>query len=102
MKDRELNVHEAIFYMSSLMIALDHLHSFNVIHRDLKSQNILVGHDGHLIIADFGVSEFDDGQLSALRVPCGTVSHRVSLKYLLNIIYRIKLIVCPSFSLLKW
>lgn len=78
---RELNIHEKVFYMSSLAIALHHLHSFNVIHRDLKSQNVLIGQDGHLIISDFGVSVIDDKKPSSLRVPCGTVTHRVGFMF---------------------
>mmetsp|Transcript_32330 Transcript_32330/g.52228 ORF Transcript_32330/g.52228 Transcript_32330/m.52228 type:complete len:399 (+) Transcript_32330:152-1348(+) len=36
--------------------AMDYLHSVNIIHRDLKSHNILVDEDWHCKISDFGLS----------------------------------------------
>ena len=38
-------------------MGLDYIHSKNVIYRDLKPENLLIGIDGHLKIADFGLSK---------------------------------------------
>lgn len=38
--------------------ALNHLHSNNVVHRDVKGHNILITGDGHVKLIDFGVSAY--------------------------------------------
>jgi serine/threonine protein kinase len=36
---------------------LKYLHEHDVVHRDIKPENLLVDHDDHLYLSDFGVSE---------------------------------------------
>lgn len=47
----------ARFYFSEILIGLDYLHSKNVVYRDIKPENILIDIDGHIRIADFGLSK---------------------------------------------
>jgi serine/threonine protein kinase len=44
--------------MRQFLAGLDEIHKFNVIHRDLKPQNLLINKHGILKIADFGFARF--------------------------------------------
>jgi serine/threonine protein kinase len=43
-------------YMRDIAAAVSYLHSRCVIHRDIKTENILIGSDGVLKLADFGTA----------------------------------------------
>lgn len=38
-------------------MALEYLHSKDIAYRDLKTENLLIGADGHLKITDFGFAK---------------------------------------------
>ncbi|XP_040956987.1 probable serine/threonine protein kinase IREH1 isoform X5 [Gossypium hirsutum] len=40
-----------------VVLALEYLHSQHVVHRDLKPDNLLIAHDGHIKLTDFGLSK---------------------------------------------
>ncbi|VVB12008.1 unnamed protein product [Arabis nemorensis] len=63
-------------YMMQLLRGLDHCHTNHVLHRDIKSSNLLINGNGVLKIADFGLSTFFDPHNS---VPLTT--HVVTLWY---------------------
>ena len=48
---------KARFYAAEIILALDYLHSKNIIYRDLKPENILITQDGHIKLIDFGLSK---------------------------------------------
>jgi len=45
------------FFVAEVILALEFLHSKDIIYRDIKPENILVGADGHLKLTDFGLSK---------------------------------------------
>ena len=51
-----LDLHEVIRIMDQILSAMTLAHKHNVIHRDLKPQNILMDKRGNIKIADFGIA----------------------------------------------
>lgn len=47
----------ARFYAAEIVLALDYLHTINVVYRDLKPENILLDRDGHVRLTDFGFAK---------------------------------------------
>mmetsp|Transcript_13728 Transcript_13728/g.2198 ORF Transcript_13728/g.2198 Transcript_13728/m.2198 type:complete len:205 (-) Transcript_13728:1009-1623(-) len=46
----------AKFYTASLILILEHLHSHEIIYRDLKPENVMVDKDGYIKLIDFGTA----------------------------------------------
>ncbi|EEP81463.1 cAMP-dependent protein kinase type 2 [Uncinocarpus reesii 1704] len=47
----------AKFYAAEVTLALEYLHSQNIVYRDLKPENLLLDRHGHLKITDFGFAK---------------------------------------------
>ncbi|PIC40991.1 hypothetical protein B9Z55_008565 [Caenorhabditis nigoni] len=56
--DSKLKVGDARYYGANLLSALEHIHKLGIIHRDVKADNLLVKHDGRILLTDFGSSKF--------------------------------------------
>ncbi|XP_076355418.1 serine/threonine-protein kinase MRCK alpha-like isoform X1 [Tachypleus tridentatus] len=61
------------FYMGEMILAIDAIHKQKYVHRDIKPDNILLGTDGHIRLADFGscLRLLDDGTVQS-NVAVGT------------------------------
>lgn len=47
----------AKFYFAEILLGIEFLHSKNIVYRDLKPENVLIEVDGHIKLADFGLSK---------------------------------------------
>jgi hypothetical protein len=65
----------AKFYGAELLSALDHLHQQHIIYRDLKLENILMDHVGHIALTDFGLSKQDIDKTGGATTFCGTAEY---------------------------
>lgn len=45
------------FIIAEVLLAINYLHSMNILHKDIKPENILISKQGHFKLSDFGLSE---------------------------------------------
>ena len=62
----------AKFYFAEIVLALEYLHQNNIFYRDLKPENILLDVDGHIKLADFGISRLGFTERERTNSFCGS------------------------------
>lgn len=61
MQDGALVPDRVVSMVEQVASALDYAHSRNLVHRDVKPSNIIVGPDGHATLTDFGLVKAAEG-----------------------------------------
>ena len=56
-REKRFTEERARIYIMEILLALQYLHSKNIIFRDLKPDNIVLDKDGHALLTDFGLSK---------------------------------------------
>ena len=68
--EHRFNEERSRFYTAEISCALEHLHSRNIIYRDLKPENLVLDRDGHVCLTDFGLAKTE--VTSVTHTFCGT------------------------------
>jgi len=63
---------EAAFYIGEIALALSHLHSKNIVFRDLKPENVVMDLEGHCLLTDFGISKEGIKDHTSANTFCGS------------------------------
>lgn len=73
-KQGKLHESEARKFFQQIISGVDYCHRHMIVHRDLKPENLLLDHNMHVKIADFGLSNMMmDGEF--LRTSCGSPNY---------------------------
>ncbi len=72
-----INLDESVNIMKQLVSAVSHAHKSGIIHRDIKSQNVLIKDDGIVKLSDFGIAIMGDNkaQLTQTQTVVGSVHY---------------------------
>ncbi|KZP01329.1 Pkinase-domain-containing protein [Calocera viscosa TUFC12733] len=71
-REQRFSEERSRFYAAELLLALEHLHDFNVVYRDLKPENILLDYTGHIALCDFGLCKLNMTDNETTNTFCGT------------------------------
>ena len=55
--NKTLSLNQAKFYLGCLITILDYIHKKNIIHRDIRPENILINHNGYIKLGEFALSK---------------------------------------------
>jgi len=68
-KKRRFTPEQTRFFAAETVLAFEYLHNLDIIFRDLKPENMLIDHQGHIRLTDFGFAKRVDDKTWTM---CGT------------------------------
>ena len=71
-KRRKLSEKMAKFLFRQIILGIQHIHSKNVVHRDIKLENLLIDFNNNVKICDFGIGKVLNSENDILYDKCGT------------------------------
>jgi serine/threonine kinase 38 len=72
---------ETQHYIAELVLAVESVHRMNLVHRDIKPDNILLGKDGHIKLIDFGLCKEYEHNLCTLEAAEFVLSEEKPFEY---------------------
>lgn len=71
-KRKRFSEEQARFYSAQMVLAIEHMHTKDIIYRDLKPENVLLDKSGYIRLTDFGLSRMNAGPNEDVKSICGT------------------------------
>ena len=71
-REGRFSIERVRLYSAEIALGLGHLHSLDMIYRDLKPENLLLDEIGHVCLTDFGLSKEMVTTANAAKTFCGT------------------------------
>ena len=74
-REHQISESRAKIYICEVLLALEALHSRDIIYRDLKPDNVVIDGEGHALLTDFGLSKEGMADNMLARSFCGSVAY---------------------------
>ena len=74
-KEKRFDEDRARIYLAEILLAIEELHSREIIYRDLKPDNVVIDEDGHALLTDFGLSKQGMKETDYTQSFCGSVAY---------------------------